>query len=181
MAKSARGGDRDSDSRVPPWTCHSEIPNNRRDLQFLGSSGLPIPIPSVTSCAQISCECARFDALTNSFAITSFRKKIIERWGSCVGLTISKIHCGDRACSMFRHRNRWRTSSTCCDTGDGKGGDAGRCAKDLSDYKSAAQSLCPASAVSCEDRSPLLLVRHGKAVDTTRLRRNMERVAALHA
>ena len=81
MAKSARGGDRDSDSRVPPWTCHSEIANNRRDLQFLGSSGLPIPIPSVTSCAQMSCVCARFDALTNSFAITSSRKKIIERWG----------------------------------------------------------------------------------------------------
>ena len=77
MVKSARGGDKDSDSRVPPWTCHSEIANNRRDLQFLGSSGLPIPIPSVTSWAQISCVCARFDALTNSFAITSFKKKII--------------------------------------------------------------------------------------------------------
>ena len=60
MAKSARGGDRDSDSRgCLRGACHSEIANYRRELAILGIVRASDTHPLRN--AQISCPCARFD------------------------------------------------------------------------------------------------------------------------
>ena len=60
----------------------SKIANYRRDLAILGIVRASDTHPLRN--AQISSPCARFDALTNSLAITSFRKKLNREMGqSC--------------------------------------------------------------------------------------------------
>ena len=115
--------------------------------------------------------------LTRPLTVASSREEESGRGANA--LTICNGRCAGGTCCIRGHRNGRRTAST--NGADENPNDAGRCAKDMSDYKASSKALYPATAISPHFRSRMFLVWYGEAVDPTPCGRNMEGAAALHS